>query len=266
MSTLEVSASRYSLTVDTTEAFASLSYAAENDTGARLRDALAMALQATVAYATAADRMITTEDVRPEAGDSPDLPCMNGPTPWDVLKTLESAGFVTVRTELVETSDETYLSEGRRVTMVHVDKPFTVVTVDYEFSREANRRAVQHGHTYADRWTVTGRSDPVPEGWYLLGEIAEYTRTDALACVIGMNEPSDDVVAWLSELEGFGVTTCLAGCASCARQWRAESGEWTFHPDGCDAEPWAYNDADDFRDNTIACPACRAGRVGFTVC
>ena len=265
MNTPEVTATRYSLTVDTTEAFESLSDVAENETGDQLRDALAMALQANVAYATAADRVITSEDVRPEAGDSPDLPCMNGPTPWDVVKTLESAGFVTARTELVETSGETYLSEGRRVTVVHVDKSFTVVTVDYQFSRAADRRAVQHGHAYADQWTVTGRSEAVPQGWYLVGDISEYHRTDALACVIGMTQPPDDVVAWLFEVEGFGASTCLAGCGSCARQWRAESGDWTFQPDGCDAEPWAYDDAGDFHTNMIACPACPTGRVGFTV-
>ncbi|TDV44160.1 hypothetical protein CLV71_11469 [Actinophytocola oryzae] len=252
MSALEVSASRYSLTVDATQTFESLSDVAENESGDRLRDALAMALTAKVTYATVADRVVTSEDIRPGPGDSPDLTCMSCPAPWSIVKTLESAGFLTAQNVLVELTGDTYLSEGRSVTIINVVKPFTVVTVDYGFSS-------------SERWTATDQSDAVPAGWYLLGEVREHFDTKAIACAVGMNELPDDVVAWLFELEGFGASTCLAGCSSCGSQWRAESGDWTFHPDGCDVGSWVYDDADDFHADTIACPECETGRVGFTV-
>lgn len=247
MSALEVSVSRYSLTVDTFQTFESLSDVAENESGNRLRAALEAAVCATAAYVAPADCVISVGDM---CSDPPDLPYVAGATTSNVLAALESAGKLTARTEFVEQSSDTYLSEGRTVTIVHVLQPFTIVTAEHGLSREAN----------------IDQSEVVPVGWYLVGETNECHRAPELVCVVGMNELSDDVVAWLYELDGFAATTCLAGCSTCGNQWCAESGSWTFQPDGCDAKPWAFDDAEDFRKNMIACPACSTGRVGFVVC
>lgn len=265
MSTIDVSISRYSLSVDTAQTLESLLAAADNEHGLRLLEALDIALRSTVAYAAPAKRTVTPDDVCPGAGESPDLPCLTGPSAGDLLQQLEAVGFVTARTELIEQAGTAYLSEGRAVTAVHVVAPFTVVTVDYSFSREADSRAIRYGHAYADQWDISHRTSIVPAGWYLVAEIDDIGRTPELVGVAGFDELSDDVVAWLFELEGFGASTCAAGCDSCGGRWRAESGEWTFHPEGCAAETWAFDDADDFRADTIACPDCRVGRVGFIV-
>jgi hypothetical protein len=262
MSNITVSVSRYSLTVNTAQTFESLSDVAENDSGSRLFSALNSAQRSTVAYAAPAGHVVTDDDVRP---DTPELPTVSGHMTSDVLAALESAGYLTTRTELVEQSGDTYLSEGRSVTAVHVLQPFTVAAVEYGFSRAAGNRVAKHGHAYADQQTITDRSEVVPAGQYLVGEINEYDRKPELVCVVGMNELSEDVVAWLYELDGFAATTCLAGCATCGSQWCAQSGSWTFQPDECDAEPWAFDDAEDFSTDMIACPACSTGRVGFTV-
>jgi hypothetical protein len=179
-----------------------------------------------------------------------------------VLANLEAAGLITARTVLHESAAETYLSEGRIVTAVEVHRSFALVTVRYSWSSAAG---LWRTGVYADQWRVTDRSYIVPPGWYLVGEVGEY-RYD-LAGVAGMAGASDDIVCWLFDLEGFGASHCCAECDACGSRWSADSGSWRFDADWCDAYAWSFDDAEDFDDktNTIACPQCRLGRVGFMI-
>jgi hypothetical protein len=159
------------------------------------------------------------------------------------------------------------------VTLVHVVRPFALVGVRYWLTPEANRQVVLTGHAYADRWTVTGRTYQVPPGWYLVGETGDFTSS--LVGVAGMAREddadpysvADGLTCWLHEVEGFGASRCTAECQSCRARWMAESGSWHFEADDCDADGWDFDDATDVDEehNTVACPSCGTGRVGFLI-
>jgi hypothetical protein len=266
MSTPNVAVSRYSLTIDTMDTFAALFHAADNENGDLLLDALNTALCGTYVYAVPEGHVRTPESFRISNGELPDLPLLKEPSAEGLLATLETAGYLTARTELFENSEGTYLSEGRAITAVHVTKPFAVVAVKYEYSAAAHDTAVPGRPYHPDIVDITHEAAVVPEGWYLVCELADTYRTPALIGAVGMTELSDDVVAWLFDLEGFGASTCLAGCDNCGGRWRAESGNWEFNPDECDSDAWYFDNAEDFLKDTIACPSCQTGRVGFLVC
>jgi hypothetical protein len=262
MTTLEASVCRFSLTVDASDTIKILVDSSDNPWGRRLHDVLAYATYAESAYAVAPYVNVCLADFRPDGSEVPDVAdrFVSG-----VLDKLQTAGYVETRDVLHETTGETYLSEGRTVTAVHVVRPFALVGVDYRFSREANSRAIRYGHAYADQWKITDRSFVVPVGWYLVGETGDFTPD--LVGVAGIAADSDDLICSLFELEGFGASTCLAGCGTCDARWSAESGSWHFRADDCDADAWDFDDADDVDETagTVACPACGTGRVGFSV-
>lgn len=262
MAILETSVSRYSLTVDASDTITVMVDNADNPWGRRLYDALTFATGANSAYAVAPYASVSLDDVRPDAPDRPDMPDVGDRSVPRVLNKLQAAGYLTASTVVYETSSETYLSDGRFVTAVQVLRPFALVGVEYRFSREANSRAIQHGHAYADQWDITDRSYIVPAGWYLVGEVGDHV-TD-LVGVAGMDDDPDGRVF---ELEGFGAAHCAAGCQSCDARWMAYADSWHFAADDCDADAWDFEDADDFDEttNTVACPACGIGRVGFDI-
>jgi len=254
-----VCVSRFSLTVDAAETITNMVDSANNPWGRRLHDVLTFATSGTSAYAVAPYEKVCRDDFHPQPrpGSAPDV---GDRSVSGVLVNLEQAGFVACRTVLCETSSETYLSDGRSVTAVHVLRPFVLVGVDYRFSRDANHRAITQGHAYADSWEITDRTYVVRAGWYLVAEIGDFTTE--LAGVAGMDFEPD---GWLFELEGFGASTCAAECDTCQRRWTAEAGSWLFRPD-YGAVAWAFDDADVSDDgDTVACPSCDVGRVGFLV-
>ncbi|MCE7007085.1 hypothetical protein LWC34_30285 [Kibdelosporangium philippinense] len=236
---------------------------ADNLWGRRLRDALTFATVAgSPAYAVSPYVRAGLPDFRPDLPERPDMPDVEDRSVAGVLDKLQAAGYVTTRTMLRETSSQSYLSDGRTVTAVQVLRPFALVGVEYQWSREADSRAIRYGHAYADRWEITDRSYIVPAGWYLVGEIGDYTAE--LVGVAGMDGDTD---GWVFELEGFDASQCAAGCQSCGARWMAYGGSWHFDADDCDADAWDFDDADDIDDtsNTVACPACGIGRVGFDI-
>ncbi|MFD2414810.1 hypothetical protein [Amycolatopsis pigmentata] len=259
MTILEASVSRFSLTVDARDTITLMVDNADNPWGRRLHDALDFALCAESACVVTPYERVGMEDFRPDAPTRHDVADR---FVADVLDKLQAEGYTTARTVFHETSSETYLSDGRTVTAVQVHRPFALVGVEYQFSREAHSRAVRYGHAYADRWEITGRSYIVPAGWYLVGEIGDYTSE--LVGVAGMDGDPDGVVF---ELEGFDASECAAGCQACGARWLAYADSWHFEPDDCDTAPWDFDDADgiDETTNTVACPACRIGRVGFMI-
>ncbi|MEC3974335.1 hypothetical protein [Amycolatopsis sp. H20-H5] len=235
---------------------------ADKPWGRRLDEALRFAMvSGSPTYAVSPYVRAELSDFRPDLPQRPDMPDVEGNSASDVLAKLEAAGYVDTRTVVHETSGQAYLSDGRTVTAVQVLRPFALVGVWCGFSPAANSRVIRYGHAYADRWTITDRSYIVPAGWYLVGETGDYT--DTLVGVAGMNSDPD---GWVFELEGFGASECSAGCESCDARWVAYADSWHFRPEDCDADAWHFDDADDFDTaNTIACPSCRTGRVGFFI-
>jgi hypothetical protein len=245
----KVSLSRYSLTVDTGETFTSMFDAAGNEHGDQLTEALSMALGTDWTYVVPTELVITADDLRRD-DPTPDMPCVSDGSPSKVLTNLQAGGYLTTDYALHERASETYLSEGRGVIVVHVNKPFYVITFHCSSSEPV------------ETWQ-TQRSSVVPAGLYLVAEINDEGSMPRLIGTAGMNELPDDVVVWLFELEGFCASVCFARCDICRADWLAEAGSWQFRPDGCDADPWYFDDAQDFRVDSIACPACETGRVGF---
>jgi hypothetical protein len=80
------------------------------------------------------------------------------------------------------------------------------------------------------------------------------------------DDVAEHLTSWVSEIDGFGASHCGAGCDTCGGRWLAESGSWHFAPDDGADDGWDFDDADDFDErNTIACPSCGTGRVGFLI-
>ncbi|WP_344306429.1 hypothetical protein [Fodinicola feengrottensis] len=181
------------------------------------------------------------------------------------LYELEKLGIITdVRTEWTETSSGAYLSDGRALTTLHVPKTVIPVEVRYRFPD----RWDSYSHSYASHWEVTDQLDPVPAGWYLIGETGDYTaKTVGVAYLGDSFGMSDDFMCHVAEVEGFTASRCEAQCDACETRWFAESGSWRFQPEyGFDADPWNFDDAAGFEtDNRVSCPQCGTGRVGFMV-
>lgn len=266
MTILTPSVSRYSLTVDAAETIAALVESADNPWGRRLDDVLRLAMVAESAYPVAPYAAVSHEDFLPGAAKRSDMPDVAAFSVAGVLDKLQDAGYVTVHNAWRETSSEAYLSDGRIVTAVHVLRPFVLVTVKYSWSPEADRRAMMTDHGSADQWDIADRSYTVPAGWYLVGETGDYNMFD-LVGVAGIDSEHDDWTCWLDDLEGFGASYCAAGCQTCGARWLAYGDSWHFAADGCDADPWDFEEADEIDETTgtIACPACGTGRAGFDI-
>nr|WP_157528223.1 hypothetical protein [Kibdelosporangium sp. MJ126-NF4]CEL17643.1 hypothetical protein [Kibdelosporangium sp. MJ126-NF4] len=264
MSILEPCVSQFSLTIDAAETITLMVESADTPWGRRLNDALIMAMGTGDTFAVSPYGTVTHADFAPGSLiDSAKVVEVGDRSVCGVLSSLEKAGLVTTRTVLHEDSHETYLSEGRIITSVHVERAFVLVSVDYRWSTRA--RYSSSWDTYADLWEITDRSYIVPEGWYLVGEVGEYVYD--LAGVAGAVRDSDDCFYWLYDLEGFSASHCMAECDQCGSRWTAESGSWHFEADWSDACSWSFDDAWDFDEsaNTVGCPQCGTGRVAFMI-
>jgi hypothetical protein len=260
MAALDVRVSQYSLTVDASETIEVMVQNANNPWGRRLHDVLihAMTGAADAHFAVSPYVAVSRAELDPRVADGPGLPDMGDRSVCGVLGKLEAGGFVTTRTVTRESPTENYLTDGRIVTAVEVHRPFVILSVRYGWSPGAR------WSDYADRWDVTDRSYIVPAGWYLVGEVGEHCYD--LAGVAGMDGDSDDTFCWLYGLEGFDASHCMAECGACGARWTADGGSWRFEPDCCDASAWSFDDAEDFGpSDTIGCPNCGTGRVGFQI-
>lgn len=235
-----VSVAQFSLTVDAAQTIRTVLDSEDTVRGELLHQALRFAtLKAPVSVA-AAD-MPLDSDADAVAVE------VTGVRIDDVLEKLATAGYVVVKQVWSEDSDSAYLDQARTVTAVHVLRPFTLCTTD---------PSGRHDRTQA-----------FPAGWYLLGAVGDHTPTVVrVAAVEG--DDAESLGDWLVEQEGFLASTCTAGCDTCGNQWTAQAGEWTFAPEeGNSTLVWAFEDAKDVDEqrNTIACPACAVGRVGFHI-
>ncbi|GAA1748640.1 hypothetical protein [Streptomonospora arabica] len=267
MTIMDVDVARYSLTVDARETLSAVLASGNARRGAKLDRILQASLcgvgTADAAFAVAPFVRVDDDDFRPgpDAGD--DWPDVADRDESGVLAAMERAGLVETFDVFSEGVGTSYLNEGRVLTAVRVLRPFAVVTVAYRWT------GARLG--YADRWTITDRTPVVGTGTYLVGMVGDFAMTyvgatglDATGDEPGM---SDDLLfMWLVEQEGFLASTCLAGCDACGGRWEADGGSWHFQPEyASDADAFDFDDTEDHDGDTVACPCCATGRVGFLV-
>src|SRR6266545_2636334 len=266
MSPLSVTVEQYVLSVDAAETIRAVLDTTDTRGGDRLAAALRLAASAWPVYATTLNDLVANHGRNPQPTDGTPQPEVSAATVDAALAELARAAMVRVHRLWTETATEAYLSEGRRLSLVHVPSRFTLVRTE----RRPDLPAAWDG------WRIAERTRPVPAGWYVIGEVGDL-GTDLVG--IGKLDPAiaDDhadagelaerLAGALAETDGFSASRCEAGCHACHATWYAEGGSWHFTPDDdADAAAWDYDDATGFRnDGTITCPACGTGRVGFMV-
>ncbi len=257
-----VSVSRYSLAVDARDTVQAVLDEADAVRGAPLHEALRMATgRGGAAFAAGASRMPGRDHhVRPNRPGRGDPPRVSAPTVDGVLRALEDRGFVSVHNLWSETPGDAYLSEGRTLAAVHVRRPFFLTPTASGCSRPGAAGC-------ADRWEVDGCSRMVGAGWYVVGLVGDLTSELVGVAAVDDDAAPETLTHWAYGVEGFGASYCLAGCGTCGARWRAEGPSWRFGADDDSAAAgFDFDDADGFDNDTITCPACGTGRVGFCVC
>jgi hypothetical protein len=252
MSTLEVEVSLYALHVDARETVMAVLDA--GDRGAA-SDALSIVLEA-----AASGAVLSAEPSRPPALAPSRLSTVD-----ETLDALAVTDLLSARTLWRESGTDAYLSEGRALTVVHVQRSFVPYRHDTD-DRDAG--------SPAQRQRMSARRLPtVPAGWYLIGQVGDIVP--ALVGATGMDparpgcrnidEAAEQFTSWAVDVEGFGASRCDARCSGCARRWYAEAGSWHFLPEAGDGTDWHYDDAYGFDSGTISCPRCGSGRIGFSI-
>ncbi|GAA3744540.1 hypothetical protein [Salinactinospora qingdaonensis] len=264
MTLLDVDVSRYSLTVDARDTIRAVLDSGDGERGSRFDEIMHVASCGEAAFAVPPSASVDRGDFRPGLPDDDDWPEIGDRHELAVLRNMERAGLAETYDLFSETIGESYLDEGRVLTVVRVLCPFTIVSVRYGWSGVLG--------AYADRWEITERTHTVQAGTYLVGHVGDFGMTYVGATGIdaaceGADDITDDVLfMWLVEQEGFLASSCLAGCDSCQGRWIAEAGSWHFRPDCArDVDDFDFDAIDDVDGATIACPACVTGRVGFLV-
>ncbi|WP_148309628.1 hypothetical protein [Kutzneria albida] len=240
-----VSVAPFSLTVSAVDTLRVVLEGGDTARGQLLHDALTFATSEHTAHPVAGDAPVRPQFPRVAAdGSVVDVARLDA---QDVVTALVDTGYLTARPVWSEPSHDAYLDQGRTVLVIHVLRQFTLTTTTVSGQR--------------DRTVVT------PVGWYLLALVGDHTSS--LVGATGVDfEDAEAAGNWLVEQEEFGAAHCAAGCDCCGNRWQAEAGEGTFTPDEGDATlVWHFDDAKDVDEerNTIACPACGIGRVGFDI-
>jgi hypothetical protein len=268
MSPLQVTVEQYTLSVDAADTVRAVLETTDTAQGDRLVATLHRLADSTAPlHVTDPNGLVAHRGLpptRPPGQEPP--PQVSASTVDDALAELARVGAVSVYPVWTETSTEAYLSEGRRFTLIQVLRPLVLIRTEH----------TPDLHPSGQDWRIAERTRTVPTGWYLLGETGDITSRIIGAGMLDIPQPDHDTDAHaiaealtykLVETDGFGASRCDATCRTCHTRWYAESGSWHFTPDhDQNASAWDYDDADDFHDDgTITCPACRDGRVGFTV-
>jgi hypothetical protein len=267
VASVEVSVARYELSVDASDTVRAVLESADMARGQSLADALLMGSCQPDVFIVAPSAPVRAEDFRP--GQTPDTrpESVAAATVDGVLSVLADGGYLESYDVWAETSSQAYLSEGRVLAAVRVLRPFTLLSVVYRWSSSGLLGP-------ADQWEITDRTSTVEAGWYLVGLTGDVTGHLVGAAgvdVEGSDDPRDTagrLTDWAVNVEGFLASHCAAGCDRCRAAWYAESGTWHFTPEhGSTAvDGWDFDDVEDVDDRgMIACPACRTGRVGFSI-
>lgn len=263
-----VSVSQYCLTVDADDTVRAVLDSAGTVKGQLLKEALCLpnvGLRHRAIYPVAPGAQLDDADLDPRRTDLVDVDPVSSCTDA-MLRKLEEAGYLTIHDVWHDTSGQTYASEGRTLTAVCVQRAFSLVAVAYSWSSPA-------AMGYADQWIIAACTPVVDMGWYVIGETGDYRSSLVGVAYIG---PSDDrhrgdvvesLFFWVSETPGFCASHCYAECDTCGSRWETEEGSWHFTPEyGTDATEWDFDDAEGFGDDdTVTCPACQKGRVGFLI-
>ncbi len=254
---------QYSLTVDADDVVReTLSNVGDTERGQAFEDAMSAVRCADSRTTTFILPASVNLDLDSYAPDN-DLTEIND---WrNVLTSLEDSGFAKLARVLTEDSDGSYASDDITVTAVTVPEGFKVVEVRYDYAPMFGLgRIPVTGGTVGETWEV-------PAGTYIVGETGNYARMDtvAVAYLEGTDHDAEDLFFTVAENEEFGVSRASSGCdADETHQWEAEGGSWRFRGEyaGGEAPDYDFDDAEDFSDDTHACPVegC-TGRVGYTV-
>jgi hypothetical protein len=243
MSVLEVEVDLFTLHVDARATIqAALNTGGQDADSAALQDVLA-----------ARGAVVTATLDRPD--EPPVLVPRFVSTVDDLVVALSAAGVLSVATVWREPATDAYISQGRYLTALQAHTSFRV------------RLREMDG-------PVEERVVPIAAGWYLLGEVGDVVPglvgvASVDPAAFGHAAPqiadfAERLTTWVVEAEGFGASRCDAQCTACGRTWYAEAGSWHFVSED-DRPAWFYDDAYGFAGNTIACPACATGRVGFAI-
>jgi len=267
MTLAAVSVARYELWVDGADTVRAVLDSADTGGGAPLTEALELAATECDVFVVAPSVELCAADFLP--GGVADVRAVVSATTVDgVLSALGRAGYVSVHPVWSETASEAYLSTGRVLVAVQVLRDFTLAAMSYGWSDP-------YAEGPADRCEITQRSCPVGPGWYVVGMVGDCSCTLVGAARVDVDDSADPgetaerLTYWAVEIEGFGASCCSAGCDSCHGRWFAEGGSWHFtaeHGAAGTADGWDFDDVEDFdARGTVACPACRCGRVGFSI-
>jgi hypothetical protein len=255
MSAPEPEVSLFALQVDTTETIMAVLDAGVRDPAS---EALTAVLQAAEAGAVIAAR-------HAEPIKSSGMPPTRVSTVDELIAALGTAKLIAARSIWWETTAEAYLSEGRSLTLIQIRLPVAVFR-----HADEQRAADEQQPTEPARLLAF-----IPAGFYMIGEVGDIVMKFVGAAGVDLgpmtrandthpSEVAERLAAWAVEVEGFGASRCDAECSACRHRWYAEAGSWHFRPES-DGTDWHYDDAYGFENNTIACPHCHTGRVGFTI-
>lgn len=210
------------------------------------------------------DRVLAHDEVAPSTEAPADVLEM----PWhsnaaEAVMALVAAGYLAQKPTLLhrDHAHSTYLDAGRAFEAITVTTSFKAVAVAY--TNVDSPRPWSNG--WARDWEVVDELD-VPAGTYVIASTGDFgmtVRSIGYAAPQAAREPDPyDLIT----RDGHGATRAEAACGTCGGQWNAQYGSWRFRPQRPADPEWAYNDAENHDNGTIACPVdgC-AGRVGFLI-
>lgn len=255
----DVIVEQYCLAVSARDTVNEVLDSGDRESGGALEDALLTAARDECVFLLDPSADVSHDAFHPDRVD--DLPTVNAPNLYFAVSHLEKHGYLRTHDVWTEGTGNSYLDQGRVITAYEVTRPFRLASVRYRY--------VYGGDYYypaSDRWFVDEVTPVISAGLYLAGYVGDYSLTlEGIAEI----EPRDEESLFydLVEVEGFMASRCDARCEACDAHWFAESGSWHFQPETRGAAPeWDYDDVEEFHDDdTVPCPSCASGRVGFLI-
>src|SRR5919197_5997570 len=165
----EVTAERWTLSVDAGETLDRVMASYDSAKGEALQYALDLATGRNYAVACNPRRKLTRDMFNPRADLPDNIYECGGSYEHDVFKQLTQADYIDSEIESLwsDTSSNSYASDGRKLDVIQVLKPFRVVTVrywDYEMGWASG---------YARQWAFDDESPTVRVGYYVIADIGD---------------------------------------------------------------------------------------------
>jgi len=259
MTTLEVSATRYHLTVSARAVLDNVMSNYDTEIGDRLVRAMSILTSNRQGAIIAPAGVEVTQEMA-MVDDTDDLPehvhLLEDLTDHGARESLHGWGFLGAWDNVTVVRDGvSYLDEDLYVDNVTVTRAFTVTPVDYLYT----------GRTCTGARLHTGAAVTVPVGGYVWGGFGTYQSRGECAGYVGEDLNMLPTLEGLYDVEGFDAHRMSAGCNTCEGRWYAEGGSWRFRAEhNTQPEVWQYDDAefpdaDDAPDNVVCCPYVEAG-------